>query len=1206
MGLFSKLFASQKKTRKSRRSNRVVRSEFATQCRCAFEAMEPRRMLSANPLVLGTVFIEEDFGSDLHGDRFEVTFSGGAPETELTRLVINGDRGTPGFGLGDLFFDTESTGYGGDHSAGFVIEQLITQDPAARVEAHVNDGESLLVLDLHGFQAGDKLVFSIDVDEVEYFDPNETDLEFINEGFDPITSGVEFQGSLLTAHFAAPHYQDAEGSGTFWNRYDEELQASGLNLPEDNAGGKRDRSTGAFLDTQQIVDPASISGYVFEDDDNDGVRDAGEAGISGVAIQVIPVDTMEIQQVVSLTTDATGYYEATDLAPGMYRVVEVQQPDGYLDGLDAAGTVSGVVSGMAYSAEDRIEDIFLGGGTAGIEYNFGEIVPSSISGHVRLTDSDGNCYAAGGDSSPLADVVVHLLDAQGRLLAETTTDSLGQYAFEGLAPGAYSIVEFTPNGLIDAGAEAGRVGSSTRGKVVNPNKITNVNLAPAEHGRDYDFCEHLPSSLSGYVYHDQDNDGVRDVGEQPISGVRVVLKDDSGNVVGTHETDGDGFYLFTGLSAGQYTVIETQPGGWLDGIDTAGSVDGVDSGMADTDGDALRHVVLKWGSKGVDYNFGELLPGSIQGLVHADTERNCELDPGETLIPGVTIELLDAQGQVLGRTTTNSLGQYRFENLAPGEYSVRETQPGGYFHGGQRAGSHGGNAVARDLISQVMVGSGQQLTDYDFCEIPPGSISGIVYVDPNQNQDYDSGEYLLENVAIQLLDQDGQIVATTHTNEAGYYEFTNLQPGIYAVRELQPSGYFHGGQQAGSHGGNDLSDDIIAGIGIGPGQDLVQYNFSEIPPSSLGGSVHVSPNPDCSNPNGDPIQGVLIELLDMDGQVLAKTRTDALGNYQFKDLRPGQYAVREMQPVEYFHGGQFAGSGGGTADVADLVTSIQVGAGVELVNYNFCELPPASLSGYVYQDGLPIRTTDGLAPNNLVELRDGQKTPDDTPIAGVVVELRNGITGESIMADQALPGAYADGPVRTVTDANGFYQFHSLARGNYAVYEIQPEGYIDHIDTPGTTQGLALNLHEAVDELVLQRLSAPHNNDAIILIPLAAGQASQFNNFSEVRVERTVIELPPLPPTPPIWTAPVIVAPPPTPWALGPLTQPGSIDAIPLYAGAGELRMSWHLSVVDGGMPRGSDGDVVPEEGQWHTVSHLNHSQWNSVAMNQGSWVASR
>ena len=40
--------------------------------------------------------------------------------------------------------------------------------------------------------------------QAEIFDPAESDLNVINDGFDPITSGVEFHGSSLKANFSAP------------------------------------------------------------------------------------------------------------------------------------------------------------------------------------------------------------------------------------------------------------------------------------------------------------------------------------------------------------------------------------------------------------------------------------------------------------------------------------------------------------------------------------------------------------------------------------------------------------------------------------------------------------------------------------------------------------------------------------------------------------------------------------------------------------------------------------------------------------------------------------------------------------------------------------------------------------------------------------------------------------------------------------------
>jgi serine-aspartate repeat-containing protein C/D/E len=980
VGLFSNLLPWPRR-RRSHGKRLAAHSEAKLVRHCKFEAMEPRRLLSGDAIELGTVYIEEDLGSDLHGDHFMVQFAGGAAGTELTRLIINCDRGAPGFDMGDLIFDTLPTGRGADLAAGFQIEQLISSNSSARVEAHVNDGESILVLDFSGFRAGDKLVFSIDVDEVQWYDPSATDVQSINEGIDPITSGVEFQGSLLTASFVAPHYLDAEGSVIFWNRYDDKLQASGLDLPEDDVDGKRDRTAGAFLTVPQVINPVSISGYVYADDSNDGIRDPGEQGLAGITVRVIPVDTVAPQQTVTLVTDARGYYEATNVSPGTYRIVELQQPAAYLDGLDTAGTVSGVTRGTAVNPGDNIENIFLGGGARGIEYNFGEISPASIDGSVHLSDSDGNCYATSTTCQPLSGVIVRLSDGQGNLVAETRTDTFGKYAFAGLIPGLYTLIEITPAGLIDAEARAGTVDNHVRGQVLDANTIANIQLGAGDQGHEYEFCEHLPSSISGYVYHDRNNNGQREAGEESLAAVTVTLRDQAGNSLMNTQTNAQGFYQFTNLSAGTYQLAEAQPSGWLDGKDTVGKIDGLPCGTATTN-DVLSGAQLRWGSTGADYNFGELRPSSLEGLVYADIDRDGIFDPIEHPITGVRIELLNDRGSVVATTYTNSVGDYRFEQLVPGVYAVRETQPDGYFQGSQVAGSRGGDASVPDLITRIPIGSGEHLTDYDFCE-----------------------------------------------------------------------------------------------------------------------------------------------------------------------------------------------------------------------------LPPASISGYVFQDGPALETRNGLVPDNVTDIRDGLRTPDDRPIGGVVMELRDGWTGEAILADQALPGAYGVGPLTAITDAHGFYQFHSLPPGSYAVYEVHPARYTDSIDTAGTTSGIPFNVDSPELDEIIRSLAKDPAHDAIVRIPLLPGQASLENNFSEVLVERTPIPPQPPPPVPLRSTPYVLVTPPTLPWNLAPMDEPRTMAHVPVYGAAGVMPMTWHLSVVDGGSPRGDSPDIDPSQGRWRTVAYMNRTQWISVAMHQGYWT---
>ncbi len=141
---------------------------------------------------------------------------------------------------------------------------------------------------------------------------------------------------------------------------------------------------------------------------------------------------------------------------------------------------------------------------------------------------------------------------------------------------------------------------------------------------------------------------------------------------------------------GTYSIIETTPAGYLDGKDRVGSISGQIVGVLDGN-DTIRSIALTSGQQGVNYDFGEILPSSLSGLVYEDMDGDCIRDPGEPAIPSVTIELLDQNGTVLATTQTDAQGRYQFTNLRPGNYSVRETQPVGYVQGGQKAGTAGGD-----------------------------------------------------------------------------------------------------------------------------------------------------------------------------------------------------------------------------------------------------------------------------------------------------------------------------------------------------------------------------------------------------------------------------------------------------------------------------------------------------------------------------------
>jgi hypothetical protein len=123
------------------------------------------------------------------------------------------------------------------------------------------------------------------------------------------------------------------------------------------------------------------------------------------------------------------------------------------------------------------------------------------------------------------------------------------------------------------------------------------------------------SSLDGTVFEDFNGDGQVDFGENGIDGVTVTLTgtDFLDNAVRLSQpTSGGGAYAFPNLLRGRYTLTETQPAGYTQGIDSVGTAGGSLSGI-----DQFS-VALDWGVDGYNYNYGERPPAG-GGVHHGQT-----------------------------------------------------------------------------------------------------------------------------------------------------------------------------------------------------------------------------------------------------------------------------------------------------------------------------------------------------------------------------------------------------------------------------------------------------------------------------------------------------------------------------------------------------------------------------------------------------------
>lgn len=111
------------------------------------------------------------------------------------------------------------------------------------------------------------------------------------------------------------------------------------------------------------------------------------------------------------------------------------------------------------------------------------------------------------------------------------------------------------------------------------------------------------SSISGLVYVDANNNGLREAHELPIVGVVIVLTgtDSSGAPVERQTTTAaDGTFRFENLRRGTYQLTEQQPAEYRDGKETVGSL----PANADVN-DTFSDIHLPAGVAAIDYLFGE-------------------------------------------------------------------------------------------------------------------------------------------------------------------------------------------------------------------------------------------------------------------------------------------------------------------------------------------------------------------------------------------------------------------------------------------------------------------------------------------------------------------------------------------------------------------------------------------------------------------------
>ncbi|HCZ3958387.1 carboxypeptidase regulatory-like domain-containing protein, partial [Staphylococcus aureus] len=511
-----------------------------------------------------------------------------------------------------------------------------------------------------------------------------------------------------------------------------------------------------------------IGNYVWEDTNKNGVQELGEKGVGNVTVTVFDNNTNT--KVGEAVTKEDGSYLIPNLPNGDYRVEFSNLPKGYevtpsKQGNNEELDSNGLSSVITVNGKDNLSADL---GIYKPKYNLGDYVWED-------TNKNG---IQDQDEKGISGVTVTLKDENGNVLKTVTTDADGKYKFTDLDNGNYKVEFTTPEGYTPTTVTSGSDiekdsnGLTTTGVI---NGADNMTL-------DSGFYKTPKYNLGNYVWEDTNKDGKQDSTEKGISGVTVTLKNENGEVLQTTKTDKDGKYQFTGLENGTYKVEFETPSGYTPTQVGSGTDEGIDSNgtsttgvIKDKDNDTIDSGFYK-----PTYNLGD--------YVWEDTNKNGVQDKDEKGISGVTVTLKDENDKVLKTVTTDENGKYQFTDLNNGTYKVEFETPSGYTPTSVTSG----NDTEKDsngLTTTGVIKDADNMTlDSGFYKTPKYSLGDYVWYDSNKDGKQDSTEKGIKDVKVTLLNEKGEVIGTTKTDENGKYCFDNLDSGKYKVIFEKPAG----------------------------------------------------------------------------------------------------------------------------------------------------------------------------------------------------------------------------------------------------------------------------------------------------------------------------------------------------------------------------------------------------------------------------------
>jgi hypothetical protein len=352
-------------------------------------------------------------------------------------------------------------------------------------------------------------------------------------------------------------------------------------------------------------------------------------------------------------------------------------------------------------------------------------------------------------------VTVTLFDAvSGQQLGTDVTDTNGLYLFDSLPAGQYYVIfDLTtlPAGSLVTTPNAGGVpdDQDSDADPATGRSSNSQTLAAGQEDFTLDMGIHELVSVGNLVWQDQNNNGLVDMGEPGMPNLPVRLYTTGGALVATTTTDANGNYRFIDLVPGSYYIEVDVPDGYSSSTgeaplfpyepapDPDNDIDNDDNGTATVITTTLQSlpVTLSVGQEPdpsdpnynptVDFGVCEgcapegSVDRSVLGdFVWKDREGDCDgiQDVTDVGVPDVTVNLRRPDGSLAASTVTDVNGNYRFVNLAAGDYIVEFILPDGYVFSPLNQGGDGATDSDANQVSgqTTLITLPPNVTDLDW------------------------------------------------------------------------------------------------------------------------------------------------------------------------------------------------------------------------------------------------------------------------------------------------------------------------------------------------------------------------------------------------------------------------------------------------------------------------------------------------------------